>query len=256
MADKNNPASDLEVSVCGSIREPLAFWEFRRSAGASDAQRVRSIKNIEQLSFTTRDGRALRGYKLRADNPRGYLLVAQGNAMLADQIMRTLTFFRDDGLDVYVYDYRGYALSGGKSRLKAIVSDYREIVASLNMQRYGRRYLYGMSMGGIILTDAVGAGGDYDALILDSAPSRISGLGCPEEYDPVNNLPIDASRLMLIIGLRDQVVPPLDIEEMSQILEQRGARVVKSSEFDHPLMDQDSAVRRRRLELVVNFLRQ
>jgi len=254
MAHANNPTSDLEDSVCGIVREPLAFWQFRRVAGAPDASRIRSIPNIERLSFTTRDGRELGGYKLRADHPQGYLLVAQGNAMLADQIMGVLTFFRDYGLDVYVYDYRGYGLSGGKSRLKAMVFDYREIVAALNAQGYGRRYLYGMSMGGVILTNAIGPSGDYDALVLDSPPSRISGLGCPEDYDPVRNLPQDGARLMLIIGLKDRVVPPGDIEELSHILEQRGGRVLKSPEFAHPLMDLDPIIRRRRLQSVADFL--
>jgi predicted esterase len=254
MTPANNPASDLEDSVCGSVREPLAFWQFRQAAGAPDASRIRSIRNIERLSFSTRDGRELGGYKLRADNPQGYLLVAQGNAMLADQIMGVLTFFLDYGLDVYVYDYRGYGLSDGKSRLKAIVSDYREIVAALNVQGYSRRYLYGMSMGGVILTNAIGSSGDYDALVLDSPPSRISGLGCPEGYNPVRNLPQDGARLMLIIGLKDRVVPPGDIEELSHLLEQRGGRVLKSPEFAHPLMDLDSSTRQRRLQSVADFL--
>lgn len=116
MAHAKNAEPDLESSVCGVLREPLAFWQFRWVAGAPDARRIRSIREIERLSFTTLDGRELGGYKLRAANPRGYLLVAQGNAMLADQIMGVLEFFRNSGLDVYAYDYRGYGLSEGKSR--------------------------------------------------------------------------------------------------------------------------------------------
>ncbi|MDH3406026.1 MAG: hypothetical protein OEM48_03705, partial [Gammaproteobacteria bacterium] len=34
MASKDN----LESSVCGFIREPLAFWMFRRAAGSPNAQ--------------------------------------------------------------------------------------------------------------------------------------------------------------------------------------------------------------------------
>ena len=101
------------------------------------------------MSFTTRDGRSLGGYKLRAVAPWGYLLVPQGNAMLADQIIGELQFFRNLGLDVYIYDYRGYGLSEGKSRLKALISDYQEIIRALNAQDYRRRFLYGISMGGI-----------------------------------------------------------------------------------------------------------
>ncbi len=255
IAHARNAAPDLERSVCGVLLEPLAFWQFRWVAGAPDARRIRSIREIERLSFTTRDGRKLGGYKLRAANPRGYLLVAQGNAMLADQIMGVLEFFRNSGLDVYAYDYRGYGLSEGKSRLKAIVSDYREIVTALNAKGYGRRYLYGMSMGGVILTNAVGSSGEYDALVVDSSPSRISGLGCPEEYDPVRKLPPDGSKLILIIGLRDRVVPPRDIEEMAEVVQDRGGRVLTSSEFAHPLMDRDPVVRRRRFQAVADFLK-
>ena len=249
-----NAEDDLESSVCGFLREPLAFWQFRMVAGKPDASRVKSIRNIEPLKFTTRDGRELGGYKLRALNPRGYLLVAQGNAMLADQIMGALAFFQDAGLDVYVYDYRGYGLSAGKSRLKAIVSDYRELVTALNAQGYRRRYLYGISMGGVILTNAVGASGNYDALVIDSSPSRISGLGCPEEYDPISKLPQDASKLMLIIGLLDRVVPPQDIEAMAKIVQERGGLVLKSPEFAHPLMYINPAIRRQRFQAVADFL--
>ena len=278
MDPAKNTESDLENSVCGILREPLAFWQFRWAAGAPDANRIRSIRDIERLSFTTRDGRELGGYKLRAathspganldreagpagtrprdgtNTPRGYLLVAQGNAMLADHIMGMLGFFRDLGLDVYVYDYRGYGLSEGKSRLKAIVSDYREIIAALNAKGYQRRYLYGLSMGGVILTNAVGPSGGYDALVVDSSPSRISGLGCPEAYDPVRNLPQDGSKLMLIIGLRDRVVPPRDIEEMAKVVQDRGGQVLKSPAFAHPLQDLEPAIRRRRFREVADFL--
>ncbi|MGH8626651.1 MAG: alpha/beta fold hydrolase, partial [Gammaproteobacteria bacterium] len=162
---KNEP--DLERSICGLLREPLAFWSFRLAAGAPDAKRLRSIRDSEHLSFRTRDGRSLGGYKLRAVKPWGYLLVAQGNAMLADHIIGEFQFFRDLGLDVYLYDYRGYGLSDGKSRLKALVSDYHEIVRALNAQEYRRRFLYGISMGGIVLLDAVGKTREYDAAVID-----------------------------------------------------------------------------------------
>lgn len=97
-------ASELypETSVCGVLREPLAFWQFRRAAGHTDAGRVAGIRDIERITFTTRDGRQLGGYKLGSVAPAGYLLVAQGNAMLADQIVRELQYFRDLGYDVYL----------------------------------------------------------------------------------------------------------------------------------------------------------
>lgn len=256
MASVKKDEPDLEKSVCGSLREPLAFWLFRRAAGTPEPDRIRSIRDIERLTFLTQDGRRLGGYKLRATTPWGYLLVAQGNAMLADQIAGELQFFRDLGLDVYLYDYRGYGLSEGKSRLKALISDHQEIVTALNAQGYRRRFLYGISMGGIILLDAVGASDDYDALLIDSSPSRISPLGCPEQYDPVNNLPTNASRIKIIAGRRDRVVSPTEMEELIQKAQSRGAQVHIDPEFAHPFQDSAYAIHRRRFQAVADFLSQ
>lgn len=245
---------DSETSVCGALREPLAFWQFRRVAGSADAGRVAGIRDIERITFSTRDGRQLGGYKLSATAPSGYLLVAQGNAMLADQIMRELQYFRDLGFDVYVYDYRGYGLSGGKSRLAAIVADYREIVAGLNARPYRRRLLYGMSMGGVILLNAVGASGDYSALVVDSSPSRISPYGCPDIYDPVNHLPADSSRIMILGGERDRVVRMAEVEELMRVAQRRGARVLRQRELAHPFQDATRDIHLRRFQAVADFL--
>jgi len=242
-----------EASVCGFIREPLAFWLFRRAAGSADAGRVAGIRDIERLTFKAEDGRTLGGYRLRAAAPKGYLLVAQGNAMLADQLMGELQYFRDRGFDVYVYDYRGYGVSEGRSRLTAIISDYQEIIARLNAQPYQRHALYGMSMGGVILLNAVGKSGDYSSLVIDSSPSRISPLGCPEQYDPINHLPADSSRLEIIAGARDSVVRPEEIHELMLAAKFRGARVVLRAEFAHPFQDA-AEIHRRRMQDVADFI--
>jgi len=248
------PDPDPEASVCGSLREPLAFWLFRQGAGSANAGRVAGIADIERITFTTRDGRQLGGYKLRAAAPTGYLLVAQGNATLADQIVGELQYFRSLGVDVYLYDYRGYGLSEGNSRLGAIVADYREIAASLNAQPYRRRLLYGMSMGGVILLNAVGASGEYSALVVDSSPSRIARYGCPKTHDPVNHLPSDSSRIMIIGGERDRVVPIAQVEELMRVAEGRGARVLRHRDLAHPFQDATDAIHQSRFQAVADFL--
>jgi len=245
---------DPEASVCGALREPLAFWAFRHGAGSVQAGRVAGIADIERITFTTRDGRQLGGYRLRVPAATGYLLVAQGNATLVDQIARELQTFRRLGVDIYLYDYRGYGLSEGKSRLRAIIDDYREIVASLSAQPYRRRLLYGMSMGGIILLNAVADTADYTALVVDSAPSRISQYGCPKIYDPIHQLPPDSSRILVIGGERDRVVPIVQMEELMRIAQSRGAQVLRHPDLAHPFMDASADLRQRRFQAVADFL--
>jgi len=245
---------DPEASVCGALREPLAFWAFRHGAGSVQAGHVAGIADIDRIAYTTRDGRQLGGYRLRVPAASGYLLVAQGNATLVDQIARELQTFRRLGVDIYLYDYRGYGLSEGKSRLRAIVEDYREIIASLNSQPYRRRLLYGMSMGGVILLNAVGATGDYTALVVDSSPSRISRYGCPKIYDPVRQLPPDSSRILVIGGERDRVVPIAQMEELLRIAQSRGAQVLRDPHLAHPFMDANADLHQRRFQTVADFL--
>jgi alpha/beta superfamily hydrolase len=253
---KPTPAqnADVETAVCGSIREPFMFWLWRRAAGSPNPNRVAHLTGVEQIRFRTRDGIELGGYKLAAKDPDGYLLVALGNAMLADQVADTLTPFRDLGLDVYVFDYRGYGNSQGKSRLAAIAGDYIELVSYLNSLGYEKRLLYGISMGGVILLDAVGRSDAYHRMVVDSSPGRISGLGCPESYDPVEHLPEDGSRLMIISGYRDTVVTPDQMTELTQVAASRGARIIQDKEFAHPYQDPHTTHQRRQND-VIAFLR-
>jgi len=245
---------DVEAAVCGSCREPFMFWLWHILAGSPSQQRLAHIENVERLRFTTRDGIELGGYKLTARNAKGYLLVAQGNAMLADHLVADLPFFRDLGVDVYLFDYRGYGLSRGKSRLAAIVADYEELVAYLNNKEYAQRLLYGISMGGVILLNAVGHSQAYTRLVVDSSPSRISNLGCPERYDPVRHLPEASSRIMIISGDRDRVVTPRQMSELLTVARTRGARVLQDHDFAHPYQDASVETHRRRLSEVAAFL--
>ncbi len=245
---------DVESAVCGAIREPFMFWLWGSMAGSPNPKRVSHIKNLEQIRFKTRDAIELGGYKLAATNPKGYLLVVQGNAMLADQLVADLQSFRDLGLDVYIFDYRGYGISKGKSRLAAITADYFEIVSYLNTLGYAKRLLYGISMGGIVLLNAVGRSQTYTRLVVDSSPSRISDFGCPERYDPVVHLPEDSSRLMIISGARDQVVTRSQMDELVRVGGSRRGRIFLDNEFAHPYQDVSDAIHRRRQNEVAAFL--
>jgi alpha/beta superfamily hydrolase len=255
--------SALEETVCG-IKEPIVFWLWSSMAGTPDSSRVSGFSNIEPFSIPTVDGRTLWGYRLKAMSSggeltvdaRGYLLVAQGNAMLADQIAGNFMDFSRAGYDVYIFDYRGYGRSQGKRRLKAILSDYREIIEHLDSQPYSTHLFYGMSFGGIVLLDALKGRADNRLVVIDSTPSRLSDYGCPQEYDPVGNLPKDSSNLFFVAGLKDRVVKPAMSRELLELAKARGASVLVDPEMAHPFMDLSMEVHNRRLKAVKSFLLQ
>jgi len=261
-AGQNGKTMNPEQIVCG-LKEPLIFWLWSSQAGRPGQKRLRGLRNVEDISFTTRDGRILRGYKLAAKgnagnnlavNAKGYLLVLQGNAILADQILGEFRLYADAGYDVYIYDYRGYGRSEGKRRLKAMVSDYQEIIASLGSEAYRERLVYAMSFGGILLLDALEAGQSLDRVVIDSSPARLSGYGCPADYDPVNHLPADCSNYLFITGLKDNVVSPAMSREMVEKAREKGATIVAEPDFSHPFMDPDWSIHQRRMKLIADFL--
>jgi len=250
---------ELEKSVCG-IKEPLVFWLWSSMAGRPDSGRIGDLSNVEDISFKTVDGRTLRGYKLKAvasgrdvDHAEGYLLVTQGNAMLADQILRSFTRFASAGFDVYIFDYRGYGRSEGKRRLKAMVNDYGGIIDLLNSRPYSTGLFYAMSFGGIVLLNALEER-RADLIVIDSTPSRLSGYGCPEAYDPVSNLPQQAPNFLFVVGGQDSVVTPDMSRELIQTAQERGAVVLKDPEMAHPFMDRNPLVSDRRMEAIAEFL--
>ncbi|MGH8631806.1 MAG: alpha/beta hydrolase [Burkholderiales bacterium] len=250
-------ADKLEQTVCGWLREPLAFALWSRAAGRPAdkvAQRVGDAR-IEAISHRTADGRLLHGYRLRPDAARiGFVLVAQGNAMLADHLLDEIAPLTAGGREVYIFDYRGYGASEGRPRLKAIVADYIQIASALEKSPGGPANYYGISFGGIVLSNVVGAGANYARLVIDSSPARVSPFGCPRRYDPVEHLPADTSGILLVRGERDTVVPPAATREFADVVQARGGRVLTRRDFAHPFMDFDFTVHAARQALIRSFL--
>ena len=127
--------------------------------------------------------------------------------------------FRDSGLDVYLYDYRGYPLDSDlKTTLAGIVSDYSGLIRDLNDKYAGKaHYIYGISFGGLVLLNALdavkkstgGADGGISAAVFDSVPSEVSplqSLFCPARINPANRLPAVCDDWLVIAGPYDRVV--------------------------------------------------
>lgn len=251
---------ERESTVCGVVKERLVFWLWSRSTPDPDESRATSIEHVEHTEFLTSDNKKLNGYVYRShDNSgnqvpaKGYILVALGNAMIADHMVKYLVSFAAKGYDVYLYDYRGYGSSEGKRRINAIIEDYKEIIASLNEQ-YDRRLLYGISIGGAVMLNAIGSGAIYDAAVIDSSPSRFSPFGCPKKIDPVNHLPDDSTNLLVITGQLDQVLGPSMTSELRVSAENKNAKVFDGKTYAHPFMDSSFEIHLERMAMIIEFL--
>ncbi len=165
---------------------------------------------VEVLSHPTADGVVLRGYRLRPsyDNPKGLVLVVQGNGHRAASLLQGIATFATAGYEVWILDFRGYGTSDDAPRsLHAIVGDYRGIIARFLREPAESKYVYGISFGAIVAMNALAGTESIKRLILDSLPDKVSGYGCPEHYDPSVRADSLSFPVMLIISGRDAVVP-------------------------------------------------
>lgn len=107
------------------------------------------------VAFGTEDGERLHGWWIPATRSRGHVLHCHGNAgSIADRLFEA-QMVTTLGLDVFLFDYRGYGRSSGRPHEQGTYRDARAARAALLAQAGvdERRILYvGESLGGAVAT--------------------------------------------------------------------------------------------------------
>ena len=67
------------------------------------------------VNLETDDGVKLSGWFIPARNERGVVLFCHGNAGNISHRLKSIQIFHDLGLSTFIFDYRGYGLSEGKT---------------------------------------------------------------------------------------------------------------------------------------------
>ena len=106
--------------------------------------------------FKTSDGVTLNGWFFKNPKAGATLFFAHGNAgNMSDRLFK-IKFFHDLGLNVFIFDYRGYGKSEGKPTEAGIyldgqaAFDYLRTRGDVDMQKI---ILYGASLGGAVVID-------------------------------------------------------------------------------------------------------
>jgi fermentation-respiration switch protein FrsA (DUF1100 family) len=110
----------------------------------------------EDVYFKTRDHLTLNGWLFANPYARSTIIFAHGNAgNMSDRLFK-IQFFYDLGLNVFIFDYRGYGKSEGKPSEAGIYLDaqgaYDHLLSrgDVNMENI---ILYGASIGGAVAID-------------------------------------------------------------------------------------------------------
>lgn len=142
-------------------REPVVSWQ------PEDYGIPR--ERTEVLSFETDDGEVLYGWYCRAPHPIASALYCHGNTGNLSNTAHVMPHLLDAGINVLLFDYRGFGRSSGSPSLSGIIADgvtaarLHEKIRPKNLPSI----LYGYSLGGAIAAQIIRRH-PFDGLILQS----------------------------------------------------------------------------------------
>jgi fermentation-respiration switch protein FrsA (DUF1100 family) len=110
----------------------------------------------EEVYFRTRDGETLHAWFIMAKKPAATVLYCHGNAGNISHRLHRVKFFNDMGINVLIFDYRGYGKSSGRPGEKGLYHDaqaaYDYLIAEKNIKSQDLM-VYGKSLGGAVAVD-------------------------------------------------------------------------------------------------------
>ena len=150
-------------------REPAAGWQ-------PEAYGI-PAGSVEEQFFETEDGEVLHGWYCRAEKPIGSVLYFHGNSGNLTTTAANMPHLLQIGLNVFLFDYRGFGKSSGRPSMSGIVQD------GIDAARLHQRLrpaglpsiLYGFSLGGAIAAQVIRRH-SFDALIFQSTFTTLSDI--------------------------------------------------------------------------------
>jgi len=124
---------------------------------------------VDELWFETDDGEMLHGWYCRAERPTASALYCHGNTGNLTNVAHVMPHLMDAGINVLLFDYRGFGRSTGHPSLSGIVSDglaaarFHEQIRPKNVASI----LYGYSLGGAVAAQVI-QHHSFDGLVLQS----------------------------------------------------------------------------------------
>ncbi len=175
---------------------------------------------FEEILFESPDGLKLHGWFFPGGPPNRTLIYFHGNAGNIGDRLPKIKKLHGLGMNVFLFDYRGYGGSEGKPSLTGAVDDslaaYRWVVARPDVDP-NHIILYGESLGGALALE-VARQERHAAVILESTFTSVRDMAksfyrliprflVPDVYRSIDTIRQVHEPILILHGLRDGVVP-------------------------------------------------
>jgi len=133
----------------------------------------------DPVTFSTKDGCSLDGWYIPAGKARGTVLFCHGNAGNISHRIDSIRLFHDLDMNVFIYDYRGYGKSTGKTTEKGTYGDAEaawRYITDVQGIDGDTVVIFGRSLGGAVAA-YLAAKMSPRALIVESSFTSVPALG-------------------------------------------------------------------------------
>jgi len=183
----------------------------------------------EEISFQAADGTKLTGWLVPGAPESPVVLFCMGNAGNISHRLETLRLLHDLGLAVFIFDYRGYGKSKGKTSEKGLYEDVAGAMHVLGERGWTpeRTIIFGRSLGAAVGLEAA-LRSPPAGLIMEAAFTNIPAMGrhhyplvnfllgwlVEAEFDNLAKIRDLVPPLLIIHGSNDSICPPVMAEEL------------------------------------------
>lgn len=176
--------------------------------------------SFEDVIFESTDGLKLHGWFFPGGPPNRTLIYFHGNAGNIGDRLPKLKKLHGIGMNIFIFDYRGYGGSEGKPSLKGVVEDslaaYRYVLSRQDVDP-NHIILYGESLGGAMALE-VAQQEKYSAIILESTFTSVRDMASavysiiprfivPDVYRSIDMVREIREPILILHGAKDEVVP-------------------------------------------------
>lgn len=178
--------------------------------------------SYDDITFTTEDGLSLHGWYIPADS-NITVLYFHGNAGNISGRLQTIQLLHDLGVNVFIFDYRGYGKSDGRPSEEGTYKDARAAWDYLESERNtesDRIVIMGRSLGGAVASWlAVQKQSAVTATIIESTFISAADLGADlypwlpvrsiikYDYNTIENIKQIESPLFMAHSRDDEIIP-------------------------------------------------
>ncbi|MBI5397188.1 MAG: alpha/beta hydrolase [Verrucomicrobia bacterium] len=193
------------------------YFPFRTLSGTPDEVGLA----FENVVFTASDGVKLHGWYLPADGARLTLLLSHGNGGNISHRIGKLLLLHQLGVNVFIYDYRGYGRSEGRPGEEGT---YRDALAAYDWLRANKNVrgdqivAYGESLGSAITVE-LAVHRPVAAVVLESPFASVPDMAravypwlplhllCRIRYDSLSKIGKLKAPLLVFHSPTDEIVP-------------------------------------------------